>query len=614
MVRIKNKRNVFVVSFLTTAFFFLLFRLDIFNSIENVTYDWRMKTFSNKQTTGNVVLIFIGDDTLDMLGEWPISRQWYAGLTEILKVMGAKAVIFDVLFMDNSGEADREFAAAIKKAGNVILPFYFDDLVEKGGMLHSERMMQPLKLLRQNVLTTGFINIMPDRDGVLRKYPLFVKYQDNLYNSLCVSVVEDVLGGRINGMTAGSVEFETPGMIRKVPFSGDYSTYINIYDDLKQFPNYSFIQVFQSYMELSKGGNPMISIDAFEDKIVIVGSTATGAADKAAVSGVANYPLMGVHASFLENFFKGEFIRKAGSPENILISFVFSFVAGSAAVSFSPAAGIIFIVLLAVLFMSIALSLFSFQLIWVDIVPAILSIIFVYGVLMVREFISEKKERLKVKALFSRYISPAVMEKLLGSGEDVQLVGDEKTLTVLFADVRGFTPFAGRHTPEETFTFLNSILSIMSDAVFKYSGTLDKFIGDEVMAIYGAPVDDPKHAVNAVLSAKEMMVKMREFSTDVKIGIGINTGRMIIGNIGTARRMEYTAIGDAVNVAARIEELTAGDEILVGYETYRAIEKEGILCELAGTFSIKGKGEGLALYRVLWGSSGPSPVPGTKGS
>jgi adenylate cyclase len=193
------------------------------------------------------------------------------------------------------------------------------------------------------------------------------------------------------------------------------------------------------------------------------------------------------------------------------------------------------------------------------------------------------------------------MEKLLGSSGEVLLEGEEKTLTVLFADVRGFTSYADRHTPEETFAFLNGILSIMSDAVFKFGGTLDKFIGDEVMAIYGAPVDDPKHALNAVLSAKEMMLRMKEFSREVKIGIGINTGRMIIGNIGTARRMEYTAIGDAVNVAARIEGLTAGDEILIGQGTYDMVAAENILCEKAGVFSIRGKDEGLALYRVKWG-------------
>jgi len=593
------RRNVLVIAFLVTAFFFILFRMEIFRRIENITYDWRMKTLREKQPTGDVAIVFIGDDTLKSLGEWPLSRQWYAGLTEILKNMGARAIIFDILFID-SRDADDEFARSIKYAGNVILPFYFDTPQFKSGVLKSEMMAEPVRKLRQNALSTGFINILPDSDGVIRKYPLFVQYQDKLYNSLCVAVTEKVLGASVTGMSGNYVEFDTKAGKKRLPLADRSSVYLNIYPDLKKFPNYSFVQVFQSYMELNRGGNPVIPSDAFQDRIVIIGSTATGTSDKAPVSGVVTYPLIGIHASFLENFMKGEFIKRANGPENFLIALVFSFTAGLAAVSFSPIAGLLFILLLATLFVIIGFSLFSFRFFWLDILPAFLSIVFVYGILVLAEFMSERKGRLRIKSLFSRYISPSVMDKLLGSGEDVLLVGEQKKLTVLFADIRGFTTFADAHSPEETFAFLNRILSIMADAVFRFGGTLDKFIGDEVMAIYGAPVDDPRHAVNAVLCAKEMMREMRRFDANVKIGIGINTGEMIIGNIGTPRRMEYTAIGDAVNVAKRIEGLTAGDEILVGEETRSLIEKEGMLCEKAGTFNIKGKGEGIVLYRVLW--------------
>jgi len=173
------RRNVLVIAFLVTAFFFILFRMEIFRRIENITYDWRMKTLREKQPTGDVAIVFIGDDTLKSLGEWPLSRQWYAGLTEILKNMGARAIIFDILFID-SRDADDEFARSIKYAGNVILPFYFDTPQFKSGVLKSEMMAEPVRKLRQNALSTGFINILPDSDGVIRKYPLFVQYQDKL--------------------------------------------------------------------------------------------------------------------------------------------------------------------------------------------------------------------------------------------------------------------------------------------------------------------------------------------------------------------------------------------------------------------------------------------------
>ncbi len=593
------KRNVLVLAFAVTAFFFLLFRMDVFRRVENITYDWRMKTLRDKEPTGNTVLVFIGDDTLSSLGEWPLSREWYAGLTEILKNMGAKAVVFDILFIDGR-ENDGEFARAMEYAGNVVLPFYFDRPEPKDGVLQSEIMAEPVRILKEHALSAGFINILPDTDGVIRKYPLFIKHKDKTYNSLCAALLEDVMGASITSEDRSAFEFEMNGEKKAVPLADNYSAYLNIYPDLKKFPNYSFVQVFQSYVELAKGGEPVIQGDAFEDKIVIVGSTATGAADKGSVSGAANYPLMGIHASFLENFFKGEFIKRAGPAENFLVPLAFSLAAGLAAVSFSPLAGILFVIILAAVFVSLAFSLFTFRFFWIDVLPGVLSIFFVYGIRILAGFIAEREERMKVKGLFSRYISPAVMDKLLGSGEDVLLVGEQKTLTVLFADVRGFTSFADVHSPEETVAFLNRILSILSEAVFKFGGTLDKFIGDEVMAIFGAPVDDERHAINAVLCAQEMMRDMKIFEGEVKIGVGINTGEMIIGNIGTPRRMDYTAIGDAVNVAARIEGITAGGEILVGEETYRIISKEDVLFEKAGTFSLKGKGEGIVLYRALW--------------
>jgi len=593
------KRNVLVLAFAVTAFFFLLFRLDVFRRVENITYDWRMKILRDKEPTGDIVLVFIGDDTLSSLGEWPLSRQWYAGLTEILKNMGARAVVFDILFID-SRDADAEFARAMEYAGNVVLPFYFDSPESKDGVLQSEMMAEPVKELKEHALSSGFINILPDTDGVIRKYPLFIKHNDKTYNSLCAAILEDVMGASITSEDRSACEFEINGEKKTVPLGDNYSAYLNIYPDLKKFPNYSFVQVFQSYVELSKGGAPIIPGDSFEDKIVIVGSTATGAADKGVVSGAANYPLMGVHASFLENFLKGEFIKRAGPAENFLVPLAFALTAGLVAATFSPLAGILFVIILAGVFVALAFSLFTFRFFWIDILPGVLSIFFVYGIRILAGFISEREERMKVKGLFSRYISPAVMDKLLGSGEDVLLVGEQKILTVLFADVRGFTSYADVHSPEETVAFLNRILSILSEAVFKFGGTLDKFIGDEVMAIYGAPVDDPLHAVNAVLCAQEMMRNMKIFKGEVKIGVGINTGEMIIGNIGTARRMDYTAIGDAVNVAARIEGLTAGGEILVGEETYKMISKENIPCEKAGTFNVQGKGAGLVLYRVLW--------------
>jgi len=592
----KNKKLLIVV-FVVNFLLFLLFKIDFFRRLEDTTYDWRMRFLQNKQPTGDIVIVFIGDETLSLLGEWPLSRHWYAELVKILKDMEARAVVFDILFIEER-EGDREFAAAVKDAGNVILPFFFDHPKTKKGILEAEKMVEPVRELQRGALSTGFINIIPDRDGVIRRYPLFINYKGKTYSSLDMSVIESVLGGSLVGIGNDFVEFEIEGVKKKIPVSKDRSVYLNIYNDLKKFPNYSFIQVFQSYMEMAKGKESVVPQNAFKEKIVLIGITATGVPDTGNVPGVAGYPLIGVHASFLENFLQGEFIKKAGDIPNFFIPLVFSFFSGIIAITFSPVISIISIILIVSLFVSIGFYLFTLNLFWIDLLYPVISILVVYGMLVLVEFVYEMKEKLRIRNMFSRYISPQVMEKVLAQKGEIMLEGEKKRITVLFADIREFTSFADRHSPDETFNFLNSILNIMTESIFKFGGTLDKFIGDEVMGIYGAPVDDPKDALNTVLSAIEMVKRVEEFSSDIKIGVGINTGEAIIGNIGTAKRMEYTAIGDTVNIAARIEELTSGGEILIGEETYNLV-KEEVSCEAAGVFTIRGKQDKLTLYRVI---------------
>ena len=157
----------------------------------------------------------------------------------------------------------------------------------------------------------------------------------------------------------------------------------------------------------------------------------------------------------------------------------------------------------------------------------------------------------------------------------------------------------GYITPEETFEFLNKILSVMAKSIFKFGGTLDKFIGDEIMAIFGAPVEDKEHAKKAVFASIEMMKNMKNVSKFVKIGIGINTGKMMVGNIGTEERMEYTAIGDAVNLASRIEKIAGPEEILITETTYHQV-KDVVKCEFLGEREIRGKEKRVRIYRVIW--------------
>jgi len=360
----------------------------------------------------------------------------------------------------------------------------------------------------------------------------------------------------------------------------------------------------KSYLQFKKGNIPMISPEEFSDKIVIVALTAPGITDSGNVSGVTNYPLVGVHISFLENFLKNKFIRRPNEGFSFLIPFFLSFITLIPVSVISPLYGLSVVILITFLFVYFSFWIFKIHFIWLNISTGVLAVFTGYLILTISQFVQERREKFRIKNIFGKYVPSSTVDKLLEYKKGISLDGERKYLTVLFADIRNFTSISERLSPEETFRFLNEVLKVMTEAIFEFDGMLDKFIGDEIMAIFGAPVEDKKHPLKAVFSAIEMMKKIRKRFEFVEIGIGINTGDMIIGNIGTEKRMEYTAIGDVVNLASRIQEIAKEGEILITESTYQHIKEEAVKYEAIGEIKVKGKERKVKIYRVIWGKDG----------
>jgi len=561
-----------------------------------------------KKVSGNVVIVFIGDETLKLIGKWPISREWYAEFTGVMKEYGAKVIAYDIVFPDPSSNetADIYFSESIKNAGNVIIPYSFSALAKEKYFLESKKIYRSLALLENSAKSTGFINCPTDIDGVTRRYPLFIKYKNKLYPSLGISVIKDYYGISDTDITVKKgkyVEFNLRTEKIKIPVDNTCSVLMNFYPspDLKKFPHYSFIQVMQSYIREKRGKVPLIPGSAFKDKIVIIGYTASGTSDVAAAPNFPVFYGMGLHANFIENFLKREFIKKTGPEINFGIPFVLSFILTVAVVSISPWLGLIIMLVTVGIFLFFSSVFFNTHFLWIEVIPGISIVVFSYAAMTITQFVFEKRDKMKIKTIFQKYVSPAVMEKLLSYPETIPLGGEKKNLTVLFADIRGFTPIAEKISPEQTVELLNKIFNVMVDAVFKYGGTLDKFIGDAIMVIYGAPVEVKNHAMRAVLSSIEMVKNIRKLynsnETPVNVGIGINTGAMVIGNIGSNKRLEYTAIGDAVNLSSRIQTMAEGGKILMGEATYSLVKDE-IPCEFLGAFKVKGKDVPVNVYEV----------------
>lgn len=246
--------------------------------------------------------------------------------------------------------------------------------------------------------------------------------------------------------------------------------------------------------------------------------------------------------------------------------------------------------------------------IWVDMVGPTGIVVFGFTAIISFRFFTEQKEKFWIKNAFSHYLSGEVINELMADPSKLKLGGERKNLTVIFSDVRGFTKFSESHQPEEVVAMLNEILTAQVEVVFKYNGTLDKFVGDELMAFFGAPGETHinNHAITAVRVALEIQAKLKilkekwsgEKKESLSIGIGINTGDAVVGNMGSAERMDYTIIGDNVNLAARLCSAAGGDEILISEATYEQV-KDQIRSERLEPISVKGKAQPVSIYRVV---------------
>jgi adenylate cyclase len=210
-----------------------------------------------------------------------------------------------------------------------------------------------------------------------------------------------------------------------------------------------------------------------------------------------------------------------------------------------------------------------------------------------------------LKGAFSKYVTKSVVDRIMADGGGLKLGGEKKDVSVFFSDIRGFTPMSEQLLPEEVVALLNEYFTEMVKIIFKYEGTLDKFMGDAIMAVFGAPVDMPNHAERAVMAALEMSDKMKvlqakwrmEGKKEVNIGIGINSGEVVVGNLGSNERMEYTAIGDNVNLAQRLESVAGAGQILISSATYERV-KHRVVARMLDPIKLKGKTEKVISYEV----------------
>ncbi len=525
---------------------------DIYSPIENIFYDLRFKLRGPKKPSDKIIIVKIDEESLTELGRWPWDRKIIAKVVENLISAGAKVVALDILFPEKSNPfSDTKLVSALAK-GKTVVASHFETVYEnvlKDGSIQkvlTENLILPIPQI-QKVAKVGFANIEPDKDGVVRKITLYRKYKGELFDSFNFTIFKTYIGKNITDL---------PQQI-----------YVNYYGPSEYFDKKTnkIVSTFVGYSIVNVYRNVIPSM-WIKDKIVLIGSTATGSYDHYPIPFVNIYPGVELHATVIENLLSNIYCKKFGKNYLMLFLVCTIIVLGFVFYNLAVVPTIVLILLLISGYYLLTYFIFVKFYTIVEFIP-FAAVVFLIGFSSILyKLFFEQKEKKLIKKTFSKYINPYIMEELLKNpaGSLSILGGQKKEITVVFADIRGFTTISEYLPAEEIVKLLNECFSVLSNIIFKYNGTIDKYIGDCIMFFWNAPIEQKDHPYLAVSCVIEMFRELEKLNQEysfsknfeIKMGAGINTGEAIVGNIGSAHLMEYTAVGDTVNVASRLQELT----------------------------------------------------------
>jgi adenylate cyclase len=628
-------------------------------AIELRTYDWRLSHTARPETAvKNIALVEIDEYSLRNLqpnaGRWPWPRIVHAELFDYLSRAPARVIAYDVNFADDDkavaikygdatisgADSDRALADSVKAAGNVILladatysgesdaarplPDAGYAQLDVPGIVERKTVFSPIEVLAKGASGLGHNLFVLDPDGPIRHTVPFVRAGGRALPSLGLSAALRVAGiaprdVRLDGEVLRAGDRAMPLEWRHVKSQTGTESYLwglvnfhgpALLDDMKShtYPTYAFFDLLYSQEQILAGQKPDIDPAVFKDKIVFVGVTASGLFDVFETPFAhGKMPGIQVHAAVADDLLSGRFMRAA--PERVVVATVLAagLVVGVLA-ALVPAWWATGVTAALVTIGAWAATRVFAGGYWVNLSqPCMTGAVALFGGVGYQYFV-EGREKRKMKKLFGQYVSRDVYDQLVANPGLARLGGQRREMSVLFSDIRGFTTVSEQGQPEEIVHMLNEYFTRMVQIVFHHKGTVDKFVGDMVMALFGAPLEDPQHAEHAVEAALDMIQELQKLNVKwaaegrpaLDIGIGVNSGPMIAGNIGSDQIMSYTVIGDAVNLGSRLESLNKqyGTRIIIsdatrgrltGAYTFRAL----------GDVIVKGKTKPVAIFEVV---------------
>lgn len=549
-----------------------------------MTLDYRFITrylFNGSNSESDITLVTIDQHSLNQLGDWPWPRQYQAQVIKNLTTAGAKVVGVDVIF--NNGDpgeklGDRKLVEATRQAMNVVYPVVLDLEITRSWLgdqkeqIEIKRKQLPFPELSQEAASLGYINLLVDRDGLVRRLP-YIKDKEEINFPFSYQVAQQFS----NGNSDQELDVNDSGLI-------------NYIGPPKSFPMISYYRVL----------NDEFSEKSVKDKIVLVGATAPGLGDRY----MTPYSMFGamdgveVHANIIQTLLNDNDIDKLNFKLMSLIILIIGLINSYLFIWAKPKAGTLLLITEIIVLLLTSLFLFISYNLWLSLVPVLSNILLIYLVTLGYYYLWANQKQLQLKENFAHYLPAELVAEILRNPEQIKLGGKRQEVTVLFADIRGFTSYTEEHRAEEVVKKVNRYLTLMTESVLDSDGMLDKYMGDGIMAVFGAPVPDEKHLLKAIQAALQIQNTVnKHLDQDLGVGVGISRGEVITGNVGSKQRMDYTVIGDTVNLAARLEELAKPGQILLTARDYEII-KSRVEAEELKEVQIKGKQGEFKIYNL----------------
>ena len=683
MVRMdKNKFSPFlitaVICFLTC--FFYLNRIEFLDLLELKAYDLRLKARGKIETSKQVAIVAIDEQSLERIGRWPWTRSKMAELVEKIAQFGPKVVGYDISFFDpEKTAAQKELVLLAKKARDLnllpnpklrqyikerliktnpdltlaltlqkaaspqILGYYFNldpqsvknatssnnhsTLPEAACYLAQKfvgqskevnlsvpvgyKVRHNIPLLAKVAAAEAYFNVIPDTDGVIRRYNLAIKYGEKYYQPLAAAMISLTNRSKIPTLVLSSAGLMGVEI-------GDF--FVPTDEQGRMLVNYRGPEKSITHIPAWKFFTSQVQEQEVKNKWILIGVTAPAVYDlRVTPYGVA-YPGAEIQATALDTMLRGDFLLRPNWAPLFdlgaivllgLISLFFLWRAGAfwTLIGFSGTA---------MLYLGLNFYLFKIGRYWLNVVYPLLGFGLNYLSLNVYRFIFADRQKRQIRQAFSKYLDPNVVEQVVSNPDKLKLGGEKLELSVLFSDIRGFTSISEKLKPEQLVSLLNEYLTEMTGIVLENKGLLDKYIGDAVMAVFGAPLHNDRHAYDACNAALEMMSRLKKLNEQWKergipvldIGIGINTGEMVAGNMGSVERFDYTVMGDNVNLASRLEGLNKayGTNIIISEYTKNKVENEFWFRSL-DLVRVKGKKKAVEIFELLGSRKETCPIP-----